>query len=243
TAVVVLAALINSLKIVGKEIKDLKVVINGVGASGVACAKIMMSAGAAHIVGCDSTGIINRGREDLNTSKEWFAEHTNPENRTGGLAEAVRGADLFLGLSVPGVLTGEHLKTMAEDPIIFAMANPVPEIMPEIAMGHARIIATGRSDYPNQINNVLCFPGVFRGALDVRAHEISEDMKLAAAEAIAGVIPEESLSEEYIIPSVFDERVAPAVAETVAEAAKESGMARRVNKQEQEIGISAPLMF
>jgi malate dehydrogenase (oxaloacetate-decarboxylating) len=243
TAVVVLAALINSLKIVGKEIKDLKVVINGVGASGVACAKIMMSAGAAHIVGCDSTGIVNRGREDLNTSKEWFAEHTNPENRTGGLAEAVRGADLFLGLSVPGVLTGEHLKTMAEDPIIFAMANPVPEIMPEIAMGHARIIATGRSDYPNQINNVLCFPGVFRGALDVRAHEISEDMKLAAAEAIAGVIPEESLSEEYIIPSVFDERVAPAVAETVAEAAKESGMARRVNKQEQEIGISAPLMF
>jgi malate dehydrogenase (oxaloacetate-decarboxylating) len=243
TAVVVLAALINSLKIVGKQMKDLKVVVNGVGASGVACAKIMMSAGVEHIVGCDSTGIVHKGREGLNTSKQWFAEHTNPEDRTGGLPEAVRGADLFLGLSAPRVLTVEHLKLMAPDPILFAMANPEPEIMPELAMGHARIIATGRSDYPNQINNVLCFPGIFRGALDVRAREISEDMKLAAAEAIAGVIAEESLSEDYIIPSVFDERVAPAVAETVAEAAKESGMARRVNKQEQEIGISAPLLF
>jgi malate dehydrogenase (oxaloacetate-decarboxylating) len=243
TAVVVLAALINSLKIVGKQMKDLKVVVNGVGASGVACAKIMMSAGVEHIVGCDSTGIVHKGREGLNTSKQWFAEHTNPEDRTGGLPEAVRGADLFLGLSAPRVLTVEHLKLMAPDPILFAMANPEPEIMPELAMGHARIIATGRSDYPNQINNVLCFPGIFRGALDVRAREISEDMKLAAAEAIAGVIAEESLSEDYIIPSVFDERVAPAVAETVAEAAKDSGMARRVNKQEQEIGISAPLMF
>jgi malate dehydrogenase (oxaloacetate-decarboxylating) len=243
TAVVVLAALINSLKIVGKQMKDLKVVVNGVGASGVACAKIMMSAGVEHIVGCDSTGIVHKGREGLNTSKQWFAEHTNPEDRTGGLPEAVRGADLFLGLSAPRVLTVEHLKLMAPDPILFAMANPEPEIMPELAMGHARIIATGRSDYPNQINNVLCFPGIFRGALDVRAREISEDMKLAAAEAIAGVIAEGSLSEDYIIPSVFDERVAPAVAETVAEAAKESGMARRVNKQEQEIGISAPLMF
>ena len=243
TAVVVLAALINALKIIGKEMKDLKVVVNGVGASGVACAKIMMSAGVEQIVGCDSRGIVYKGREGLNTSKEWFAEHTNPENRTGGLAEAVRGADLFLGLSAPKVLTVEHLKMMAPDPIIFAMANPEPEIMPELALGHARIIATGRSDYPNQINNVLCFPGIFRGALDVRAREINEEMKLAAAEAIAGVIDEESLSEDYIIPSVFDERVAPAVAETVAEAAKESGMARRVNKQEQEIGISAPLMF
>jgi malate dehydrogenase (oxaloacetate-decarboxylating) len=243
TAVVVLAALINSLKLVDKEMDDLKVVVNGVGASGVACAKIMMSAGVEHIVGCDSRGIVHKGREGLNTSKQWYAEHTNPENRTGGLSEAVRGADLFLGLSVPRVLTVEHLGSMAPDPIVFAMANPEPEIMPELAIGRARIIATGRSDYPNQINNVLCFPGIFRGALDVRAREISEPMKLAAAKAIANVISGESLSEDYIIPSVFDERVAPAVAETVSKAAKESGMARRTKKQEGEIGITAPLMF
>jgi malate dehydrogenase (oxaloacetate-decarboxylating) len=243
TAVVVLAALINSLKIVGKEMKDLKVLINGVGASGVACAKIMLAAGVKNIIGCDSRGIVHRDREGMNPSKEWFAEHTNPEGRTGGLAEAVRGADLFLGLSAPKVLTVEHLQSMAEDPIIFAMANPEPEIMPEVAMEHARIIATGRSDYPNQINNVLCFPGIFRGALDVRARDISEDMKLAAADAIAAVIPAESLAEDYIIPSVFDERVAPAVAETVAEAAKRNGTARRTNKQEQETGVSAPLLF
>ncbi len=243
TAVVVLAALINSLKIIGKQMKDLKVVVNGVGASGVACAKIMLAAGVDNIVGCDSRGIVHRDRQGMNPSKAWFAAHTNPEGRTGGLAEAVRGVDLFLGLSVPKVLTLDLLESMADDPIVFAMANPEPEIMPELAMGHARIIATGRSDYPNQINNVLCFPGIFRGALDVRANEISEDMKLAAAEAIAGVIPEESLAEDYIIPSVFDERVAPAVAETVAEAARKNGTARRVNKQEQETGISAPLLF
>ena len=226
TAVVVLAALINSLKIVGKKIEDLRIVVNGVGASGVACAKIMLSAGAKNVIGCDSRGIVHEGREGLNASKEWFAEHTNPEGRTGDLSDAVRGADLFLGLSVPGVLTVEHLESMNEDPIVFAMANPDPEIRPEDAIGHARIIATGRSDYPNQINNVLCFPGIFRGALDVRAREINEKMKLTAAQAIANVIPEEELSEDYIIPSVFDERVAPAVAEAVAETAKESGMAR-----------------
>ncbi|MDQ3910210.1 MAG: NADP-dependent malic enzyme [Actinomycetota bacterium] len=243
TAVVVLAALINSLKIIGKEMKDLKVVINGIGAAGVACAKILMAAGVENIVGCDSRGIVHREREGLNPSKEWFARHTNSENRTGGLVEAVRGADLFLGLSVPRMLTPHHIETMAEDPIIFAMANPEPEIMPELAVGKARIIATGRSDYPNQINNVLCFPGIFRGALDVRAREISEEMKLAAAEAIAAVIPEETLAEDYIIPSVFDERVAPAVAETVSEAAKASGIARRISKEEQEIGTSTPLAF
>jgi malate dehydrogenase (oxaloacetate-decarboxylating) len=223
--------------------KDLKVVINGIGAAGVACAKILMAAGVENIVGCDSRGIVHRDREGLNPSKEWFARHTNCENRTGGLVEAVRGADLFLGLSVPRMLTPHHLETMAKDPIIFAMANPEPEIMPELAVGKARIIATGRSDYPNQINNVLCFPGIFRGALDVRAREISEEMKLAAAEAIAAVIPEETLAEDYIVPSVFDERVAPAVAETVSEAAKASGMARRVSKEEQEIGTSTPLAF
>ena len=237
TAVVVLAALINSLKIVEKRIEDLRVVISGVGASGVACAKIMMAAGATNIVGCDSKGIVHEGREGLNPSKQWFAEHTNPEGRTGDLSDAVAGADLFLGLSVPGVLTVEHLESMNEDPIVFAMANPEPEIRPEVATGHARIIATGRSDYPNQINNVLCFPGIFRGALDVRAREIDEDMKLAAAEAMAGVIPEKELSEDYIIPSVFDERVAPAVAEAVAETAKRTGMARRVQERT-ETGLS-----
>jgi malate dehydrogenase (oxaloacetate-decarboxylating) len=238
TAVVVLAALINALKIVGKKIEDLRVVVNGVGASGVACAKIMMAAGAANIIGCDSKGIVHEGREGLNPSKQWFAEHTNPEGRTGDLSDAVRDADLFLGLSVPGVLTVEHLESMNEVPIVFAMANPDPEIRPEVAFGHARIIATGRSDYPNQINNVLCFPGIFRGALDVRAREINEDMKLAAAEAMAAVIPDEERSEDYIIPSVFDERVAPAVAEAVAETGKETGMARRVQERA-ETGLSA----
>jgi malate dehydrogenase (oxaloacetate-decarboxylating) len=238
TAVVTLAALINSLKIVGKRMEDLRIVVNGVGAAGVACAKIMMSAGATNIVGCDSRGIVHAGREGLNPAKEWFAEHTNPDGRTGDLSDAVVGADLFLGLSAPDVLTVEHLDTMNEDPIIFAMANPDPEIRPEVALGHARIIATGRSDYPNQINNVLCFPGIFRGALDVRAHEIDEAMKLAAAEAIAGVIPDEDLSEDYIIPSVFDERVAPAVAEAVSEKARETGMARRIQERA-ETGLSS----
>src|ERR671915_468855 len=162
TAVVVLAALINSLRIVDKDIKDLRIGVNGVGASGVACAKIIMAAGAKNIFGCDSKGIVHDGREDLNESKRWFAENTNPEGRTGDLTEAVAGADLFLGLSAPDVLTLEHVESMREDPIIFAMANPDPEIRPEVAMGKARIIATGRSDYPNQINNVLCFPGIFR---------------------------------------------------------------------------------
>ncbi len=231
TAIVVLAALINSLKIVDKKMEDLRIVISGVGASGVACAKMMMAAGAKNIVGCDSKGIVHEGRDNLNESKQWFAQHTNPEGREGDLAAAMEGADLFLGLSVPGVLSVEHLDSMAEDPIVFAMANPDPEIRPEAAWGHARIVATGRSDYPNQINNVLGFPGVFRGALDVRAREIDEGMKLAAAEAMAAVISEEELSEDYIIPSVFDERVVPAVAGAVAKAARESGMARRIQER------------
>src|SRR5919202_4408957 len=238
TAVVVLAALINALKIVDKEMGDLRIVVNGIGAAGVACAKILFAAGARKIIGCDSKGIVYEGREELNAAKMWFARNTNREGRTGGLAEAIEGADLFLGLSVPGVLSVEHLESMNEDPIVFAMANPDPEIRPEVAMGHARIIATGRSDYPNQINNVLCFPGIFRGALDVRAREIDEEMKLAAADAIAGVILDNELSEDYIIPSVFDERVAPAVAEAVAEKAKESGMARRV-QEHSETGLQA----
>ena len=238
TAVVVLAALINSLKLVGKEVENLRIVVNGVGASGVACAKIMIAAGVKNLVGCDSKGIVHEGREDLNESKRWFAENTNPEGRTGDLSEAIAGTDLFLGLSAPDVLDLEQVESMKEDPILFAMANPDPEIRPELAVGKARIIATGRSDYPNQINNVLCFPGIFRGALDVRAREIDEPMKLAAADAIAGVIPQEDLSEDYIIPSVFDERVAPAVAEAVAERAKETGTARRIQERA-ETGLTA----
>jgi malate dehydrogenase (oxaloacetate-decarboxylating) len=244
TAVVVLAALYNALKIVDKNIEGLRVVVNGVGASGVACAKIMLAAGAKNVVGCDSRGIVHQGREGLDSSKQWYAENTNPEGLIGTLADAVRGADLFLGLSVPDVLTLEDVRTMAEDPIIFAMANPDPEIRPEIAIDACRIIATGRSDYPNQINNVLCFPGIFRGALDVRAREIDEPMKLAAAEAIANVVPEEALSEDYIIPSVFDERVAPAVAEAVSEAAQRTGSARRSREEgseREELGMSSPL--
>nr|WP_243638152.1 NADP-dependent malic enzyme [Rubrobacter taiwanensis] len=238
TAVVVLAALINALKLVGKRMEDLKVVVNGLGAAGVACTKILLAAGVRNIIGCDRGGVVHGGRDDLNGSKRWYAENTNPEGITGTLSDALRGADLFLGLSVPGVLSVEDLKAMAEDPIVFAMANPVPEIMPELAHGHVRVMATGRSDYPNQINNVLCFPGIFRGALDSRAREITEEMKLAAAEAIAGVIPEESLVEDYIVPSVFDERVAPAVAEAVERAAAESGVARRVRKDEEREGYS-----
>src|ERR687897_2956700 len=238
TAVVALAALINSLKIVGKEMEDLKVVVNGIEASGVACTKILLSAGARYIIGCDSKGIVHEGREDLNPTKRWYAENTNPEGLTGDLSEAVVGADLFLGLSVPGVLTVEHLDAMAGDPIVFAMANPDPEIRPEVARDKARVIATGRSDYPNQINNTLCFPGIFRGALDSRARKMNEEMKLAAARALAEVIPEEDLSEDYVIPSLFDERIVPTMAEAVAEAARESGSAR--TSLEQENPLEAP---
>ena len=226
TAVVVLAALHNALKIVGKEMENLKVVVNGVGASGSACVKILLSAGVKNIIGCDSKGIVHPEREDLAPMERWVAENTNPEGITGGLSEAIVGADLFLGLSVPDVLTVEHLDSMDEDPIVFAMANPDPEIAPEEAEGRARIMATGRSDYPNQINNTLCFPGIFRGALDARAQKMTEEMMLAAARSLAEVIPEEDLSEDYIIPSVFDEHIVPTMAEAVAEAARDSGAAR-----------------
>src|SRR4029453_13830979 len=225
TPVVVRADLINSLKIVEKDFEGLRILVNGVGASGVACAKIIMAAGEKNIVGCDSKGIVHEGREDLNESKRWFAENTNPEGRTGDLPDAVAGADLFIGLSVPDVLTVKHAESMNPDPILFAMANPDPEIRPEVAIGKARIIATGRSDYPNQINNVLCFPGIFRGALHVRAREIDEPMKLAAAQAIAAIVGDDELREDYIIPSVFNRDVAPRVADAVAEQAKREGSA------------------
>lgn len=228
TAVVVLAALINALKIVGKQMEDIKVVVNGVGAAGVACSKIVMAAGVKDIVGCDQTGALYEGRtENMNWVKDWYARNTNPNKETGGVHDVIKGADVFLGLSAPGVITQEDLKNMAPDPIVFAMANPVPEIMPEDAEGFAAVMATGRSDYPNQINNVLCFPGIFRGALNCRAFRINESMKLAAANAIAGIIGPDELHPDYIIPSVFDRRVAEAVAAKVEDAAYASGVARR----------------
>jgi len=228
TAVVVLAALINALKLVGKQMSDVKVVVNGVGAAGVACTKIIMAAGARNIVGCDQTGALYRGRrENMNWMKDWYAQNTNPEGEQGTVHEVIKGADVFLGLSVPGVIDAEDVKAMAEKPIVFAMANPVPEIMPEDAAPYVAVMATGRSDYPNQINNVLSFPGIFKGALGCRAARINEEMKLAAANAIAGIISDTELHPEYIVPSVFDKRVAEAVAREVEAAAYQTGVARR----------------
>ena len=228
TAVVVLAALINALKIVGKKMEDIKVVVNGVGAAGVACSKIVMAAGVRNIIGCDQTGALYEGRtEHMNWVKDWYARNTNPNKEKGKIHDIIKGADVFFGLSAPGVIGPKDLRAMAPDPIIFAMANPVPEIMPEEAVGLAAVMATGRSDYPNQINNVLCFPGIFRGALNCRASRINEAMKLAAAEAIAEIIGEDELHPDYIIPSVFDRRVGEAVALRVEDAAYASGVARR----------------
>ena len=228
TAVVVLAALINALKIVGKRIEDVKVVVNGIGAAGVACSKIVMAAGVKNIVGCDTTGALYEGRsENMNWVKDWYARNTNPGKEKGSIHDVLKGADVFFGLSAPGLLTQDDLKAMAKDPIVFAMANPIPEIMPEDAAGLVAVMATGRSDYPNQINNVLCFPGIFRGALNCRASRINEAMKLAAANAIASIIGPDELHPDYIIPSVFDRRVGEAVAAQVEEAAYISGVARR----------------
>jgi malate dehydrogenase (oxaloacetate-decarboxylating) len=228
TAVVVLAALINALKIAGKKIAEIKVVVNGIGAAGVACSKIVMAAGVKNLVGCDTSGALYEGRsENMNWVKDWFARNSNPEKEKGTIHDVIRGADVFLGLSVPGVIDQNDLKSMAKDPIVFAMANPTPEIMPEDAEGLVAVMATGRSDYPNQINNVLCFPGIFRGALNCRASRINEAMKLAAAKAIAGIIGETELHPDYIIPSVFDRRVGEAVARAVEAAAYKSRVARR----------------
>ena len=227
TAVVVLAALLNALKIVKKDMSELKVVICGVGAAGIACAKIFMSVGVTEIIGCDSRGIIYQGRkEGMNSMKEWFADHTNKEKRQGSLSNAMEGADLFLGVSGPDVLTAEDVKMMNHDPMVFAMANPDPEIRPEVAAPYVRIMCTGRSDFPNQINNVLCFPGLFRGVLDARAWDINEPMKIAAAHAIANSVAKRELSDEYIIPSVFNRTVF----QKVAEAAYHSGAAERHRK-------------
>ena len=228
TAVVVLAALINALKVVGKKLADVRIVFTGAGASGIATAKLLMLEGARHIVGCDRAGTIYRGRTDnMNSMKQWFAEHTNQEGLRGSAGDALKGADIFIGLSGPGVVSLKDIQTMNRDSIVFAMANPTPEILPEEAGPHVRVMATGRSDYPNQINNSCCFPGFFRGMLDVRARSVNDEMKLAAAHALAGIVGDAELSEEYITPSMFDPRVVPTVAAAVAEAAVRTGVARK----------------
>lgn len=227
TAVVVLAAAINALKIVDKDIKDVKVVISGAGAAGVAITKLLLSAGAADVIVCDSKGIIYRGRENLNESKQELANVTNKENVKGTIADALEGSDIFVGVSGPGTVTKEMIEKMGKDAIVFALANPVPEIYPDEAKSAgAKIVGTGRSDFPNQINNVLAFPGIFRGALEVRASDINEEMKIAAAHAIASLISPDELSPDYCIPGAFDKRVAANVASEVAKAAMNSKVAR-----------------
>ncbi len=228
TAIVVLAALRNALKVVGKELSSIRVTLSGAGAAGVAIARLLSRVGVSRIVACDRAGAIYRGRTDnMNPSKAWLAENTNPDGIQGSLGETIAAADVFIGVSSANVISADDVRRMAPDPIVFALANPDPEILPEEALPHARIVATGRSDYPNQINNVLCFPGFFRGMLDVRATRVTSEMKLAAADAIANVIAEEELNSDYIVPSVFDRRVAKAVAEAVAQAARDVGVAGR----------------
>jgi len=230
TAVVVLAALLNALKLTGQSISEIRIVVAGLGAAGIAVTKILMAAGAQHIIGCDSRGALSTERHDylddtVHPVKRWFADVTNAEKRSGTPADMLEGADLFIGLSGARVISAEAVKRMNPDPIVFAMANPNPEVSPEEAGPFVRIMATGRSDYPNQINNVLCFPGIFRGALDVRATQITEAMKMAAARAIAGIVGEHELREDYIIPSVFNRDVVTAVADAVAAEARASGTA------------------
>jgi malate dehydrogenase (oxaloacetate-decarboxylating) len=228
TAIITLAGLTNALKVVGKKLDEVKIVMNGAGAAAISIARLLLTAGAKNITLCDRTGAIYAGREaGMNPVKEQMAQVTNPEKIQGKLADAVQNADVFIGVSSPGVLTTEMVKTMAKDAIVFACANPTPEIFPDEAKaGGAKVVATGRSDYPNQINNVLAFPGIFRGAFDVRASEINEEMKLAASKALADLIPADKLSADYIIPAAFDPAVAPAVAAAVAEAARRTGVAR-----------------
>ena len=227
TAVITLAGLTNALKVVGKQKETVKVVTSGAGAAAVAIVKLLLAAGYRHITMCDRRGAIYKGRENLNRIKEEMAEVTNPERRAGSLADMLVDADVFIGVSAPGMVTKEMVQTMARDAIIFACANPTPEIFPDEAKaGGAKVVCTGRSDYPNQINNVLAFPGIFRGTFDVRASDINEPMKMAAAQALADLISPEELSADYIIPAAFDPRVGPAVAKAVAEAARESGVAR-----------------
>ena len=227
TAVVTMAAMLNALKLTGKKLENLSVVVNGSGAAGIAITKLLMSKGLKNVVLCDRKGAIYKGRDGLNAIKAEMAEISNMEMKKGSLADVIKGADVFIGVSAPGSLTKEMVKTMNSDPIVFAMANPVPEIMPDEALAAGvKIMGTGRSDFPNQINNVLAFPGIFRGALDVRARDINDEMKIAAAEAIANVIPESELRPDYIIPDSFNPHVKDAVANAVKEAARRTGVAR-----------------
>ncbi|WP_455022944.1 NAD(P)-dependent malic enzyme [Oribacterium sinus] len=227
TAVVTLAGLINALKLTGKKIEEVKIVTSGAGAAGIAIIKLLLSMGAKHVIMTDREGAIYKGRENLNPIKMEMAEMTNLSMEKGSLSDVIKNADVFIGVSAPGTLNKDMVKSMAEKPIIFACANPIPEIFPEDAKeASAAVVSTGRSDFPNQINNVLCFPGIFRGALDVRAKDINDEMKVAAAYAIAGLVSNQELNAEYILPAAFDERVKDAVAKAVAEAAKKSGVAR-----------------
>ena len=227
TAVVTLAGLINALKLTGKKIEEVKIVTSGAGAAGIAIIKLLLSMGAKHVIMTDREGAIYKGRENLNPIKMEMAEITNLSMEKGSLSDVIKNADVFIGVSAPGTLNKDMVKSMAEKPIIFACANPIPEIFPEDAKeAGAAVVSTGRSDFPNQINNVLCFPGIFRGALDVRAKDINDEMKVAAAYAIAGLVSNQELNAEYILPAAFDERVKDAVANAVAEAAKKSGAAR-----------------
>lgn len=227
TAVITLAGLLNALKFVGKDIGEVKIVTSGAGAAGIAIIRLLMSMGLKNVIMTDRTGAIYKGREGLNAIKQEMAEITNQNCEKGTLAEVIRGADVFIGVSAPGALTKEMVQTMAKDPIIFACANPTPEIFPDEAKaGGAAVVSTGRSDFPNQVNNVLAFPGIFRGALDVRASDINDEMKIAAARAIAGLVSDEELNADYILPAAFDNRVKDAVAKAVADAAVKSGVAR-----------------
>lgn len=227
TAVVVVAGLINALKIVNKRFEKIRVVVSGLGAAGVASIRLLLSAGVKQIIGCDRSGILYKGREEnMNPVKAKIAEQTNPERLKGSLSRALKGADVFIGLSQPGLIHSRDIKSMAKDSVVFAMANPTPEIMPEEASRYARVVATGRSDYPNQINNVLCFPGLFRGVLDCQALEINDEMLFAAANAIAHIVSKEELSEDYIIPSVLNRKVPEKVSNHVREAAIQTGVAR-----------------
>ena len=227
TAIVVCAGLINALKVVKKDFKDIKIVINGAGSAGISICKLILQFGVGDVVLVDKAGALCPGEEWMNPAQKQMAEITNKDKQRGNLAEIIKGKDVFIGVSAPNLVTPEMVSTMATDPIVFAMANPTPEIMPDLAkQGGARVVATGRSDFPNQINNVLVFPGIFRGALDVRATEITEEMKLAASRAIASLITEEELNEEYIIPSPFDKRVCACVAKEVGRVAREQGIAR-----------------
>ena len=227
TAVVVLASVLNALKVVGKDITKIKAVVNGAGSAGMAITRLLVSRGLKNVIMCDKYGSLYRGNSQMNDEQAKLAELTNPDNLDVNLTDALVGADLFIGVSAPNILTEDMVKSMAADPIIFAMANPVPEIMPDIAKkAGAKVVGTGRSDFPNQINNVLAFPGIFRGALDVRATDINDEMKIAASEAIAAIIKDDELNEDYIIPDAFDERVAKNVARAVSKAAASSGVAR-----------------